>query len=190
MFKALYHEHWQCVELARTAIWKVTAHSLQEPGVTGHYIQFVCLLSLMPCSNHVQDSIVLWLRTLLFEYNLNIYKNKYIRTNIRQPLIFEPVMGIIFVNVFACKHCFQFRFLGFFTPGEVVNHKLISRQVIWAPVGDVSVLVSTYFVYQNNGRANTYNNYAWGVWKLHSRPSEKQRVVLLWVPKGTGKNHD
>ena len=92
---------------------------------------------------------------------------------------------------FACKRCFQFRYRGFFTPGEVVNRKLINKAIIGhlAPVGDVSAPVSAYFVYQDIDHANAYNTYFWGVRNLHSRPSEKQRVALLWVPKGTGKNH-
>ena len=62
--------------------------------------------------------------------------------------------------------------------------------VIWALVGDVSILVSAYFVYQNNGRANTYNKHAWrGVRNLHSWQFEKQRVALFLFgfPKKQGK---
>ena len=58
--------------------------------------------------------------------------------------------------------------------------------VIWAPVGDVSVLVSAYFVYQNNGRAKAYNNYAWGVRNLHSRPSD--RKVMCGTTLGSQRN--
>src|SRR4029434_4042020 len=41
------------------------------------------------------------------------------RTNIRQPLIFNYVMGIIFCKCVCLNILFRFR--GFFTPGEVVN---------------------------------------------------------------------
>ena len=52
--------------------------------------------------------------------------------------------------------------------------------VIWPPVGDVSVLVSTYFVYQNNG-------HAWGVWNLHSRPSKSNAWRNFEFPKEQGE---
>ena len=58
--------------------------------------------------------------------------------------------------------------------------------VIWAPVGDVSILVSANFVYHNNGRTKAYNNYACGVRNLHSRPSEKV-WRYFWFLKEQGK---
>ena len=74
--------------------------------------------------------------------------------------------------------------------------------VIWAPVGDVSVLVSTYFAYQNNGRANACNNCAWGVRNTlqtirkatcgatlsSQRNREKSRLRTKWYVKYVGPN--